>query len=283
MFDDIKKKLSDNSIRIDSALSSYFQPENCESAPLNDAQRYSLIGGGKKIRAFLVMELCRILGGKDENAIPYACAIEMMHASSLVHDDMPCMDNDDYRRGKPATHKEFGEAAALLSGDSLMIKAFYAIANNTLLPSETNLRAVFELSYASGDTGMLAGQGIDILSPEKAQSLNDLIRLHRLKTGRLISASAKLGCLAANITENDEKYKLSVSYAESLGLAFQIIDDMIDYKEGKVEENSFLSFMDYNSAEKYANECTEKAIEMVSVFDDGTLTELAKYLTVREY
>ena len=283
MFDNLKIKLASNSSRIDFALSSYLQVDNCESVPLNDAQRYSLIGGGKKIRAYLVMELCRILGGDEKNALPYACAIEMMHASSLIHDDMPCMDNDDYRRGKLATHKAFGEAAALLSGDSLMIKAFYVIANNSLLSPEVNLKAVSELSCASGDKGMLAGQGIDVLSDGKTNSLDELIRLHQLKTGQLISVSAKLGCLAANISENDQRYGLAVSYAENLGLAFQIIDDMIDFKEGKNEENSFLSFMDYDSAEKYANECTEKAIDMVAAFDDGTLTELAKYLTVREY
>ena len=283
MFDNLKSRLKDNADNIDSALALYFPSENSESAVLNEAQIYSLIGGGKKIRAFLVLELCRILGGNIENAIPYACAIEMIHASSLVHDDMPCMDNDDYRRGKLATHKYFGESAALLSGDALMIKAFYAISNNSCLSSEINLKAVAELAYGSGDKGMLAGQGIDILSKDKVNDLDKLIRLHRLKTGQLISTAAKLGCLSANIPENDNRYNFAVSYAENLGLAFQIVDDMLDYKDGKIEDNSFLSFMSYESAENYAKECTAKAIESVSSFDDGTLTELAKYLTVREY
>ncbi len=283
MFDNLKNKLANNASVIDRILEVYCSDSNTECLPLNEAQRYGLLSGGKKIRAFLVMELCKILGGDQDAAIPYACAIEMMHASSLVHDDMPCMDNDDMRRGKPSTHKAFGEAAALLVGDSLMVKAFSTVADNKALTSDINLKAVSILASSSGDLGMLAGQGIDILSTKKIESLNELIHLHNLKTGKLISASAKLGCLAAGIDENDTRFKSAVAYAENLGLAFQIIDDLLDYKDGKVEENSFTSFMTYDEALSYANELTNKAISFISLIDDGTLVELAKFLTVREY
>lgn len=283
MFDNIKQKLENNAQYIDQALSEYFFDDSAESPILNQAQRYSLMGGGKKIRAFLVLEICRLLGGETRTATPYACAIEMIHASSLIHDDMPCMDNDDFRRGKPSTHKEFGESAALLSGDSLMIKAFMAISSNHIQASELNLKAVSILASSSGDEGMLAGQGIDILSPEKIQSLDSLIHLHNLKTGKLIVASAKIGCLAAGVLEDDYRYKLAVKYAENIGLAFQIVDDLLDYKEGKIEEHSFISFMTYEEAINYANNLTSEAIESIRIMDDGTLEELARYLTVREY
>ena len=283
MFDSIKHKLDNNAKCIDAALSEYFPDNSAESLILNEAQRYSLLGGGKKVRAFLVVEICRILGGETRIATPYACAIEMIHASSLIHDDMPCMDNDDFRRGKPSTHKAFGESAALLSGDSLMIKAFTAISNNHIQTPELNLKAVSILASSSGDEGMLAGQGIDILSQEKIKSLDGLIHLHNLKTGKLISASAKLGCIAAGVLEDDYRYNLAVKYAENIGLAFQIVDDLLDYKEGKLEDHSFISFMTYEEAIKYANDLTSEAIESIRRIDDGTLEELARYLTVREY
>ena len=283
MFENIKNRLTENANVIDTELSDYFQKDGCECAQLNVAQRYSLLNGGKKIRAFLVLELCRIFGGEVNNAIPYACAIEMIHVSSLIHDDMPCIDNDDYRRGKPATHKAYGEAAALLAGDALMAKAFLAVANNSFLPPDINLKAISILASATGDAGMLAGQGIDVLSTEKVKSLDELIRLHNLKTGALISAAAKLGCLSAGLQESDERFLRAVSYAENVGLAFQIVDDMLDYKEGRIEENSFLSFMPYESAEMFANELTNKAVEEIKPFDNGSLTELAAYLIVRDY
>lgn len=283
MFDTLKQKLTENALNIDSALSDYFDEKLAESITLCEAQRYGLLGGGKKIRAFLVIELCRILNGNVEDAIPYACAIEMIHASSLIHDDMPCMDNDDIRRGKPSTHKAYGETAALLAGDSLIIKAFGAIAQNSKLPSNINLSAISVLASSSGDFGMLAGQGIDTLSKTKLENLQQLIKLHKLKTGKLISASAQLGCLAARIDENDERYNIVVKYAENLGLAFQIVDDLLDYKDGKIEENSFLSFMEYDDATRYATNLTNEAINIIKPIDNGTLEELARYLTVREY
>lgn len=283
MFDKLKQKLADNAVLIDESLSKYFQSDNAQSIVLNNAQIYGLLSGGKKIRGFLVLELCRILGGNIKAAIPYACAIEMMHASSLIHDDMPCMDNDDIRRGKPSTHKAFGETAALLAGDSLMVKAFSAISDNSALSSEINLKAISVLAFSSGDQGMLAGQGIDMLADSKISDINELIHLHSLKTGRLISASAQFACLAAGITEDDTKYQSSIKYAEDLGLAFQIIDDILDYKEGKIEENSFLSFMSYEQARQYAQNLTNSAIDSIHSIDDGTLVELAEFLTVREY
>lgn len=283
MFDNIKNKLKSNATLVENALNSYYSDNEIYSLVLTESQKYGLLGGGKRIRAFLTIELCRILGADISSAIPYACAIEMVHASSLIHDDMPCMDNDDFRRGKPAVHKQFGETAALLAGDALMMKAFEVISENNSVSPELNIKAISLLARGSGDRGMLAGQGIDMLSANKTTTLDELVLLHNLKTGKLITASALLGCLAAKIDEQDDRYIAATKFAECLGLAFQITDDILDYKDGKNEDNSFLAFMTLNEAMSYAKNLTDTAIKAIAPFDDGTLQELACYLTVREY
>lgn len=280
---DIKERLKVNAEVVENALESYYGENDSDFQKLIDAQKYGLLGGGKRIRAFLTLELSRIFSGNYDLAIPYACAIEMIHASSLIHDDMPCMDNDDTRRGKPSTHKQFGESMALLSGDAMMVKAFKVIADNSKLLAQSNIKAIGILAESTGDLGMLAGQTIDIKAATEKLDFETLVKLHKLKTGKLISASAKLGCVASGIFENDERYIASVKYAESVGLAFQIVDDILDYQEGKRELNSFLSFMSVEDATKYALELTEIGISAIVPYDDGTLTELAKYLIVREY
>lgn len=283
MFDNIRDKLSQNSILVENALANYYDCSDKDYQLLIEAQRYGLLGGGKRIRAFLVLEVCRLFGGEIKNALPYACAIEMIHASSLIHDDMPCMDNDDMRRGKPSTHKAFGETLALLSGDAMMVYAFETTLKNPFLEPLQNYRALYILTESTGTHGMLGGQAIDTVKGDKKLDFETLLRLHKLKTGMLISASAKLGCLAANVSDQDHRYVAVLKYAENIGLAFQVIDDILDYNEGKREENSFLSFMSLEEAKEYASKLTESGIEGIADYDDGTLTELARYLTAREY
>ena len=196
MFENIKEKLAQNSILMESALADYYDYIDNDYASLIEAQRYGLLGGGKRIRAFLVLEFCRLFGGEVKSAIPYACAVEMIHASSLIHDDMPCMDNDDMRRGKPSTHKVFGETLALIAGDAMLSNAFDVAINNPNMECATNAKAVAILAQSTGNNGMLAGQAIDTVRGKDKLDFETLIRLHKLKTGKLISASAKLGCLA---------------------------------------------------------------------------------------
>ena len=283
MYDAIITKLNNNSILLERELSRIFNYEDPDYSKIIEAQKYGLLGGGKRIRAFLVMELCRLLGGDEKNALPYACAIEMIHASSLIHDDMPCMDNDDFRRGKPSTHKAFGESLALLAGDSLMVKAFETAIRNPYLTIESNAKAIDILSASTGDSGMLGGQTMDISAASYKLDLESLMRLHSMKTGKLISASAKLGCIAAGVGEADERYCSSVKYAESVGLAFQIIDDVLDYREGKSELNSFLAHMSEDEAISMANKLTIEGIDAIKPYDDETLEELATYLITRNY
>ena len=283
MHKNIKDQLLENSILMERELSNIYSANACSHEGLLLAQRYGLLGGGKRIRAFLLLHTTKMLGGDINAAIPYACAIELIHASSLVHDDMPCMDNDDMRRGKPSAHKAYGETLALLAGDALLVKAFEVAINNSYTSVENNNKAVGILAGATGDAGMLAGQALDTVQSENSPSLQSLIQLHKLKTGRLISASAKLGCLAAGIDESDKRYNSLIKYAENVGLAFQIIDDILDYDEDKIEANSFTSFMGLDEAKKYAKDLTQAGIDEVLSFDDGTLKSLAEYLIKREY
>ena len=280
---DIKEKLNCNAKLVETTLETYYNYSYPDFQQLIEAQKYGLLGGGKRIRAFIVLEVSRLFSGNIAPALPYACAIEMIHASSLIHDDMPCMDDDDMRRGKPSTHKKFGESLALLSGDAMMVKAFEVTVKNSNLSSLANTKAIEILAESAGDCGMLAGQTMDIRAASENLDFDTLVKLHKLKTGKLISASAKLGCLAAGIDENDERCVSAIKYAENVGLAFQIIDDILDYNEGKRELNSFLSFMSVEEAKKYALDLTESGIGAISHYDDGTFSELAKYLIVREY
>lgn len=284
MFERVKEKLLENAETIERALTSYYDKSDADYGELIDSQRYSLLGGGKRIRAYLVMEMCRTLGGEDKAALPYACAIEMVHTYSLIHDDLPCMDNDDERRGKPTNHKVYGETVALLAGDALLTRAFSLVSSNNELDDRANCRAVRTIANAAGEDGMIGGQTIDIKAAKEKIDFETLLRLHSLKTGKLISASAALGCIAAGIDEQDRRYKAATEYAKSIGLAFQILDDLLEYEKGEVENNSFLSFMSENEARGYAKEITRKGCESIKEYDkNGTLVGLAEYLTTRKY
>ena len=282
MFDMLKEKLAENSRLLEESLSSYFGGTELPYGELVESQRYSLLGGGKRIRAFLVMQFARAFGADERAALPYASAIEMVHAYSLVHDDLPCMDNDDERRGKPSNHKVYGEAMALLAGDALLTKAFWTVATNSYTTPEANAKAVEILSRAAGTDGMIGGQTLDIKAENEALELDGLLLLHSLKTGMLITGAAMLGCAAAGIFEG-EKLDAAVSYAKGIGLAFQIVDDILDYEEGERKINSFMSFMSVDEAKKYALDISEKAIKSIEKYDiDGTLCELARYLCERK-
>ncbi len=194
-----------------------------------DSFRYSLFAGGKRLRPFLTIEFCKLCGGKPTDALSYAAAIEMIHTFSLIHDDLPCMDNDDLRRGKPTNHKVYGEACALLAGDALSLFAFEAAAENELSAGQ-NIRAVRLLAKNAGVCGMIAGQQIDITAENKNEQIDEklLTLLQNKKTGCLFEAACLLGCIAAGKNEKDSEYKAATEYASHIGLAFQIADDILD-------------------------------------------------------
>lgn len=194
-----------------------------------EAMRYSLLGGGKRIRALLALKICDSLGGRPEDALDAACAIEMVHAYSLIHDDLPCMDNDELRRGKPTCHIRYGEAVALLAGDGLLTKAFEVLSDEEYthrIGAQKALEVVRLLSTAAGAEGMIGGQTIDMISENTPLDLEHLTLLHRLKTGALIRASVMIGGVLSGCDRGT--LEQLHTYAGNIGLAFQITDDILD-------------------------------------------------------
>ena len=198
-----------------------------QQSTLGQAARYSLLGGGKRVRAVLTLAACQLCGADAADALDYACALEMLHCYSLIHDDMPCMDNDDFRRGRPSCHKQFGEATALLAADALVTAAFEVIAN-AKFSAESRIEAVQLLSKGGGDRGMLYGQELDKRFETMRASESELLELHAHKTGALIIAAVELGCAAAGVKADTAIRKSLVRYAAEVGLVFQIVDDILD-------------------------------------------------------
>lgn len=191
---------------------------------LQDAMQYSVLAGGKRVRPVLTLAFCDALGGNWHTALPFACALELVHTYSLIHDDLPCMDNDDFRRGKPTCHKVYGETMAVLAGDALQTEAFQLLAAAPALTAQQRLDAVAVLSAACGGNGMVAGQVLDIEG--KCHTSEELRLLHSLKTGAMLCAAAELGCIAAG--GNAAVRAKAVEYGQHIGLAFQVRDDMLD-------------------------------------------------------
>lgn len=293
---DIEIKLSKSSALIQSELAKRYANGDGDIAKLLDAQSYSLLNAGKRVRPFLVLEFCKLFGGKVENALNFALAIEMVHTFSLIHDDLPCMDNDELRRGKPTNHVVYGEDFALLAGDAMLTEAFLIMAECNTLPPKTVKNAIKLLASASGSYGMAGGQAMDLLAEGSKISFEQLLKLHSLKTGALICASARLGCLAAGFDEESEEYKNASLYAENIGLAFQVIDDILDVEgdtallgkkvgsDALNEKTTFLSFMSVDEAKAYAKDLNKNAVDAIKNYPENqTLLTLADFLLERKY
>lgn len=265
------------------------------ASTLYEAERYSLLSGGKRVRAALVLECCRLLGGKVEAALPFACAVEMIHTYSLIHDDLPCMDDDDLRRGKPTNHKVYGEGYAVLAGDGLLTDAFAVCAMNPHVSGDCAAAAVALLSGAAGSYGMIKGQVIDIYGESHELKENELVELHMGKTGAMICVSAQLGALAAGYAPNSEMTEKLTAFAQQIGLVFQIVDDILDVTStidvlGKSigsdkdkNKTTFLSFFTIDEAREYAERLTAKAIaEIEGIEGSERLISLAKFLCERK-
>lgn len=260
-----------------------------------EAMRYSALGGGKRLRGAFVLEFCRISGGDIPVALPYACAIEMVHAYSLIHDDLPCMDNDDMRRGKPSCHKAFGEATALLAGDGLLNRAFeVALAETSVsrLDARTVVRLARELADAAGVFGMIGGQCIDLAYDGRMTDLDTLNELIALKTGALIRVSCRMGCMAGSAEE--EKIAAADTFASRLGLAFQIRDDMLDvegdmavlgkavHADERQGKTTYPALLGMDACRREVERLTEEAVAALEIFEDRAfLTDLAWALTSR--
>lgn len=263
-----------------------------------EAMNYSLLSGGKRLRPVLLLAAYELFNNNENAAMPFACAMEMIHTYSLIHDDLPAMDNDDYRRGRLSNHKKFGEATAILAGDGLLNKAFET-GLKAALESEINsnnaVRALFEIALSSGADGMIGGQVVDMFGHDKISSVEDLKHMYSLKTGAIIKSSITAGAVLGGASKQ-ELHALE-SYAENIGLAFQIEDDILDVtgnierlgkKTGSDEANdkiTYLSFISIEEAQKQVEILTNEAIESLYIFGDKAtyLIELAKYLTSRDH
>lgn len=258
---------------------------------LFDAVRYSLLAGGKRLRPLLTFDFCRMCGGDWHNAVEFAAAVEMIHTYSLIHDDLPCMDNDDYRRGKLTNHKVYGEAIAVLAGDALLTAAFHTITHSNH-EAQTKIRAVEVLSECAGELGMVGGQVLDMQSEERQCTAQEVLDIQNRKTGALIKAACVLGVLAAG--GNETQLRAAVTFADNLGLAFQIRDDMLDVigdaKElGKAvgvddAKNTFIQLYGLDVCDKMVRKHTETALQALSVFENAEFMEnLANELTGRTH
>ena len=264
-----------------------FEPQGI----LFDSMRYSLLAGGKRLRPVFVFDFCRMAGGCWPDATPFAAAVEMIHTYSLIHDDLPSMDNDDFRRGRPTNHKVYGEAMAILAGDAMLTSAFGHIANAPSLSADAKLRAVSYLSRCAGETGMVGGQVLDILTEQRECTEQEILNIQNRKTGALIKAACVLGVMAANGTAEQEF--AAMEFADHLGLAFQIRDDMLDVigdaeKLGKAtgmdgQKNTFVRLYGLEKCGELVKEHTEAAIDALDVFEDSEfMRELAMSLVGRE-
>ncbi len=264
-----------------------FEPQN----KLFEAMQYSLLAGGKRLRPVLAFEFCRLCGGEWEDAAPFAAAIEMIHTYSLIHDDLPCMDNDDFRRGRPTNHKVFGEAMAVLAGDALLTDAF-AVASTAKLPKPEQMgEAIGLLSECAGSLGMVGGQVLDILSEDRELTEQEVMDIQTRKTGGLISAACGLGAIAGGATQ--EQFEAACQFASGLGLAFQIRDDMLDVIGTQEEmgkgvgtdesKNTFVKLYGLDRCEELVRKFTDYALEAISIFEDNSfLQTLALQLTERK-
>lgn len=276
------------------ALERFIPGENTYPGVIHQAMRYTALGGGKRLRAFLTLEACRMVGGDIQSALPAACAVEMVHAYSLIHDDLPCMDDDDFRRGRPSNHKVFGEGMAVLAGDGLLTLAFETLAVHPQgLDASTRLAIVAELARAAGCAGMVGGQAVDLQSEGKELDLTTLAYLHASKTGALIRASVCMGALAGGA--RPDELRCLGDYADSFGMAFQITDDILDVvgcqeetgkpvgSDHKKAKATYVSHFGLDRARQMALNEVESACRSLEPFGDRAcgLSDLARSLIGR--
>jgi farnesyl diphosphate synthase len=279
--------------RTEAALEAALPSTDTIPHTLHEAMRYAVLGGGKRVRPLLVHAAGEMAGAAPQTCDAAACAVEMIHAYSLVHDDMPCMDDDDLRRGRPTVHKAYDEATALLVGDALQSQAFIVLSQAPALDAEARLKLVAELAVASGSVGMCGGQAIDLQNVGLAMTREALEGMHRMKTGALLRASVRMGALCGNI-DRDGLAALD-QYAAAVGLAFQVVDDILDVtadtatlgktagKDAANDKPTYVSLLGLDAARALASQLRTDAHEALAGFGAraGRLAELADLIVLR--
>jgi geranylgeranyl diphosphate synthase type II len=278
---------------VNRALDRFLPSETTKPATIHKAMRYSIFAGGKRIRPALLLAAAQACGGRETDALPLACAVECIHTYSLIHDDLPAMDNDDFRRGKPTNHKVFGEGIAVLSGDALLTQAFEIAALAKGWPRYSHRDLVLEIARASGSLQLVAGQVADLEGEGKKLSVNELRYIHERKTSALLCCAVRLGGMSANCTP--AQLAALTDFGYHVGLAFQVIDDILDVtqtteqlgktagKDVAVQKATYPAIVGLEKSRKIAAQLTDKAFAALKIFKDraAALEALAKYLLKR--
>lgn len=292
---DLKSWLKATQVQVDGALGRYLPRENAAPKTIHKAMRYSIFAGGKRLRPVLCLAAAEACGGEIEDALAPACAVEIMHTYSLVHDDLPCMDDDDLRRGRPTSHKVFGEGMAVLTGDALLTEVFSVIALTPATKRYGVKEYVEEIAHTGGSKKLIGGQVLDLEGEGKKLQKKDLVKIHEAKTAALLTASVRLGAMTANATPR--KLEALTTFGYNLGLAFQVIDDILDVtqtteklgktagKDEAVDKSTYPAILGLEKSRKEAARLTRKALKSLEVFGKkgARLEQIARYLLEREY
>jgi geranylgeranyl diphosphate synthase, type II len=291
---DLQGHLARQTATVNKALVAFLPKPTTKPATIHKAMHYSLFAGGKRMRPALCLAAAAACGGNESEAMPLACAVECIHTYSLIHDDLPAMDNDDYRRGKLTNHKVFGEGIAILAGDALLTQAFEIAAQARAWPRYSHKTIFLEVAHASGSLQLIAGQVADVEAEGKKISTNELKYIHERKTSALLCCSARLGGMSANCT--DQQLKALTDFGYNVGLAFQIIDDILDVtqtseqlgktagKDTAAQKATYPSLIGLEKSRKIAKELTDRAFASLKVFKGKAvaLEALAEYLLKRD-
>ena len=289
-----RKYLKERQIQVEDMLRTLVPQQAGAMALMTESMRYSLFAGGKRLRPVLLTAAADAVGVDGGKFLTSACALEMIHTYSLIHDDLPAMDDDDYRRGRLTNHKVFGEGMAVLAGDGLLTLAFETLLSQPDVPVEVLVKVTREIATAAGPAGMVGGQAIDLGAEGKELKPGELVLMHRLKTGALFRASIRSGALLAG--GSDQEVQALTDFAENFGLAFQITDDILDVTGnqealgkpvGSDEKNrkaTYVTLFSLEEAQQMAQESVDKALKVLGRFGDraGILRSLAEYLLTRE-
>lgn len=292
---DLKQYLAARAADVDAALDAFMPKAKERPATIHGAMRYSVFAGGKRLRPVLCLAAAEACGGKIPQALAPACAVELMHTYSLVHDDLPAMDDDDLRRGRPTCHKVYGEGMAVLCGDALLTEAFIVLANTPATKRYGTREYLSELAGAGGSRKLIGGQVMDLEGEGKSLTKRDLVRIHEAKTAALLTSSLRLGAMTANATPL--KLEALSVFGRALGLAFQVIDDILDVtqstetlgktagKDEAVEKSTYPSNLGLEASRKEAAKLTRTAMEALELFGakGARLREISAHLLQREY
>lgn len=291
---DLNQFLATRTDAVNAALDQFLPSEKTKPATIHKAMRYSLFAGGKRMRPAVLLAAAQACGGSEKDAMPLACAVECIHTYSLIHDDLPAMDNDDFRRGKPTNHKVFGEGIAVLAGDALLTQAFEIAAQAKGWPRYSHKDLVLEIARASGSLQLVGGQVADLEGENKKLSVAELRYIHERKTSALLCCSVRLGGMSANCTP--AQLKALTDFGYNVGLAFQVIDDILDVtqtseqlgktagKDVAVQKATYPAIVGLEKSRKIATQLTDKAFASLKIFKGKAvaLEALAEYLLKRD-